>query len=465
MKKRTARIISAAAVLTMCLSTGCGSIEEASPAAAQAPEVTEAAAETEITLGDDTKAAATEETPAAAEETTEGSADVSYTAKIFNDENSVIISEDENYNKAAVYRMAELALEQYDLIVDRDKQGYFDSMNFPALLGNDAIYALFSEENEDRYSAASELLYMALSVGGTILPEEQAALFEGRPDDMDAAEYDKKLREAVEAVKKSISAETVTELFEDYSPFNAFFGSESEYYLPEGFANTAENLRVTSDKDTKYMIAAEEYTEDETGKYAYIGVAAMKGDWIYTIEAAEWLGNNGESSVFITDMDIDENEYKGMELSEIVEKHEKLSKQKALNANAKTGYNIAAEYFADQEIAGKTIDEVFENGSFKLITSESGLSLSDTSSEHGEGDEHFFTVMNDCGFTEGTFYLGRVKIRGEDTFFIQFKTDDSGLIGQYPNCITGEDSDKPVWKTYYPHDDETAEESAESAKE
>ena len=288
MKTRTIRMISALAALMMCAATGCGSIEEAAPAPAKAAEAseeitetTEEPAATAIVYDEAGDAQLTAETAETAAEVTAFPEDGSF----LNETNSMMIGDEGTYDKEKIARMTALVLRQYELITSRDKEGYYSSVNIPALLSNEKIFTVLTGSGEEDYSPENELLCGALYLSASTLPQEQAALFEEKPEGMSDEEYQKKLEEAIKAARKKVSPESVPMLFDDEMPFNMLYGADKEYFMPENFGSDPESLRILPNKDNIYMIAVDEYTANERGTSAEIVVSVLQGDWQYGLEA------------------------------------------------------------------------------------------------------------------------------------------------------------------------------------
>lgn len=106
----------------------------------------------------------------------------------------------------------------------------------------------------------------------------------------------------------------------------------------------------------------------------------------------------------------------------------KKSRLKTANSNAKTAYNAAAEYIADQETQGigrATAMGDF-SGAFQLATA---ASL--------DGDKLVADVLLENGDEAGGFAVFSATINGKSSFAVHWaKTSSDEMLGQYPEAIT-----------------------------
>ena len=463
MKNRTLRMISAAAAIAMCLTAGCGNVDEAAPAPANAPETaaetvtvdTDAEEEAAGTSGEITAETETKELLTAPAKNTRFPEDGSF----LTDENSMILDDDVTYDKDTVRRMAAAVLRQYDTIADGDKKAYYDSVGISALLKNEKMNDLVKEDSVS--TPEDILLHAALLLGGVVSLED-AELFGEKPEGMTDEEFAASNITKIRKAAYTMTPEKAAMLFGEDMPFSLFTSEEHEYAVPDEFKKDTSLRRFEPGDDTIYCISVSDYSENERGVSAEFGISVLHGDWAYIFDdCIVWEHGSGEYCTLATDISIEVNEYKGKKPDEIMNETVQLSRLKTLNANAKTAYNIAAEFFADKEFEGHSLDEVFASGAFRLAASKEGLSLAEKGSDLAEGDARFIEVFSECGFTEGTVYLGRTDRLGEDTFFIQYKTDESGMIGQYPDCIEPGRTAEAVWGEYLPYvyDEQIAEQT------
>lgn len=108
---------------------------------------------------------------------------------------------------------------------------------------------------------------------------------------------------------------------------------------------------------------------------------------------------------------------------------------KTANSNAKTAYNIVAEYLADMETQGYSPDEVLyeEGGEIDCTSVSYSNKLSEKISE-------YFSEYDSGGMV----YIGTF----EDGFFVQWKAySDSEVVGQYPNP-NGDVNNQYTWGYY-----------------
>jgi type IV pilus assembly protein PilA len=107
----------------------------------------------------------------------------------------------------------------------------------------------------------------------------------------------------------------------------------------------------------------------------------------------------------------------------------KKSRLKTANSNAKTAYNAASEYTADQETKGNGLTTAMANfsGSFVLATGASS-----------DGDVVVGDALKSNGDESGGFvvFLATLKNGEKDQLVVQWaKTDSDEMIGQYPDAV------------------------------
>ncbi|MCR5122759.1 MAG: hypothetical protein K6B74_10100 [Ruminococcus sp.] len=447
------RALAFLAALTLCTATACGEIGEETPAAAVTDTaetvITESSSEAETAdSSSETITTDISSVDPVAETTikeTKTEAPASDDKIHINDDNCIIINDsDLTFDKETLYRMTELAAEQYNAVIDSDKQRYFDTVNFPALLKSEGMINTLTSGDFD-FDAPEEGLYvLALLACDESVLEDKKELFENKPDDMNDETYKLKLREALDDSAEKLTIEDTSILFDnDSSPF-AYFIKRKEKY---GY--DAEELKLSDGDGAVYSVDIEEYSTNDIGSYAMFYVTVYKGKIKAELDQCIVGIYDSGSSVLISNIYIKNAPNENMTAEEIRRDSEHLFRLDEMNTAAKVAYNAAAEYIADCECKGISENEVFENGSFKQAASEKGLPL-DGNSFGAEGDAALAKTLKDCGFTDGFVYIGRAEINGKDTFYLQFRAQEGGYIGQYPAKITAERAERAEWRTYLP---------------
>lgn len=116
----------------------------------------------------------------------------------------------------------------------------------------------------------------------------------------------------------------------------------------------------------------------------------------------------------------------------------------SMNANAKTAYNCLAEYMIDNECIGISMQQTFDEGMLGKAETADGFTLGE------DGGSEFEKKLNRTDISgKVTIYTALCEIHGENSFFVQVKDTDTGVIGQYPSPIDAEDADKVVWTEYF----------------
>lgn len=117
----------------------------------------------------------------------------------------------------------------------------------------------------------------------------------------------------------------------------------------------------------------------------------------------------------------------------------KKSRLKTANSNAKTAYNAASEYVADQETKG-----VGPKISISKIASVGTINCTKPGDYDGSGQEGAKAIANALasnGSESGCVRVFSWNINGEkDSIVVHWgKTESDEMVGQYPDAITWED--------------------------
>ena len=300
------RALAFLAALTMLTAVGCSDAKN-DKSGDKAKEETSASAKASEENGDTASSAA---------------AEISITDGMINDTNCLIYGgavEDDNdpYDKATLYKMAEIAVKQYGAIVDRDKQTYFDTMNIEGILtdkGAVRLYEALDGEIENVGECELGAYYYAMmairDVEGTEVEKLQDILAK------DGAE---KCYETVSELVKDLKPDDIPSLFEKYSPYCVVFGDNASEYVPEEFTKDPSAFKLTPDDSTIFGIDISQYIQSDYGSFATINVLVAMGDWQYSFdECMVWMDGD-RASLFIGDVKISENEIKGKTIDEVRE--------------------------------------------------------------------------------------------------------------------------------------------------
>ncbi|ADU23240.1 hypothetical protein [Ruminococcus albus] len=104
-----------------------------------------------------------------------------------------------------------------------------------------------------------------------------------------------------------------------------------------------------------------------------------------------------------------------------------------LDNNAKTAYNVVAEYIADYETEHglNSLQEIFDNGEFPQANTKEGLKIG--TKELTKGDAAInYELLTNAYKCDVSVYVGLTTINGEEYFFVQTKDNTTGNVGQYP---------------------------------
>ena len=465
------RIFAFITALLMIAATACGKIEEEikAPAEEAEPSISESSA---IEVSSSESSEASESQTDSSEDSTASDSDIdktdskdenepavsgSLSGGFINDFNCKIFDsrsgkDKTSYDKQTIYKMAELAAKQYNCIIDKDAQGYLDSMNFPEVMKGDRIkkYIISWEEGSDMSETESEHYSMIAMYIAAYYKDAFEKIYQDNNDEEDESEAVYKI--LLEGADKIAAGQI--EGIEDEVLNNL---SMYEYQFRRDISAPDEFDHICSSDDLKCMININEYELVDDVTCANIDIDFMLGEYeYYFLSANIWLCGDRSSAV-CPNISIKENEHKDISLDELYKQEQEKVKLKELNITAKYAYNAAAEFFADSETSGISMSEALENGAFKLANSADGLELKASYSDDdmkGKGDAAIIRVLKDDAFAEnrGRIYLGITKFEYGENFFIQYKNAD-GLIGQYPDAVNAEGEKNIIWKTFLPRQD------------
>ena len=464
------RILAALAALMMISAVGCGKVDDDSSAAPSSETVitdggTAANAPTDANedgdpATDDSKTSETtaDESTAPENESSEGENSVSAddAEGWLSEKNCIIIDEyqDEDndpYDPKAICKMAELAAAQYNSIIDRDKQAYFDSVNIAGMLKSDGLAETIAADysTDNMPEAKLSVYYLATMLALDVIQDDYTRLYDDYNDGkIDMNELKKKNAELAAAAAEKLNPDTAKELFNEYSAFERLFAEDCDD-VPDGFANDPSAFRIEPSDDLVCSVELDGYTADEEGIFAELDIIFAAGDWEYILDECCVCLSGEENSVFVPDIRITENEVKGKSIDEIMEGFTKEKNLRTANAAAKTAFNAVMTFIADKDTEGVSLGELIRSGSYAKANSAEGLTIdNDISINDAEGDSRLEKDLCECGFNEGCVYVG---FNGEvdlNNVFVQFK-DADGNIGQYPNAtLNSERAAKVSWGTY-----------------
>lgn len=151
--------------------------------------------------------------------------------------------------------------------------------------------------------------------------------------------------------------------------------------------------------------------------------------------------NLGRNGAFSSSRDRDDDDDDGTAIS--------VTDIKTANGNAKSAYNIVAEYCADQQIKGISLNETMNE-----ISGKYDLSRTDYTGFGGD----LCTYMRDNGVEEGYVYVMKTDIDDYNSFATQWSPTgesgyEGGVIGQYPDPIQKEYQENVDFGSYYGKED------------
>lgn len=464
------KLIAFLAALSMLTAVGCGSTAEDKHEDTDDDSSVSAAAENKEKNGKEDKEDKEDEEDKGEEasgdseagsEGSGGNEGDSITDGMVNDNNCIIddsVQEEDNdpYDKATLYKMTELAVGQVNTIIEQDKQAYFDSLNIKGLLadkGSKRFYRSILSMGDDLSEAEIQLYYNLISAldgqDDSKLEEIESLYNAGGLTEEDTVDQ---FYEEVSRIAGSVGVEDVASVCDIYSPFSYMFNDYSG--APEGFADDPSAFRIVPDDSTIYGIEIDSYVNTDHGTFAQLDLIVACGDWEYVLDETNIWISEDQSSVYIGNPSMAENEVKGMsfdEVKKLVEDSKSSKNINVTNSRAKTAYNAVAVYFADQQEAGRDMDTVIDDDDFLLAGYPEAMRLGEVSLQTdimGKGDMVLLDLYDSGDLPAGKVYVGIAEIEGERTYFVQFK-DDTGLIGQFPDPIQADRADSVTWGEFF----------------
>lgn len=348
---------------------------------------------------------------------------------------------DEPIDSAELDRVIKMAMMQYEAARSGDFEKFCQTLNMNGFFSNDSVSVILSEETEDYrgalYDVAEEYLYA--------LYYYVDKRYGGMPDYLIDVEDEEDILAAFVKEAPEMDYDIFREALEDEEELYYDCLSEIEWYIEYAEVGAVEPL--TNDA----VVACSLYNISKRNGVTYYSIdeiSILDGDMEIDFEDVVAWVKGDEWGVLIDSYYIDENPYPDLSYEELVKLAGVDSQLQEANVAAKSAYNAVAEYLADRETAGLDIDKVFANGDFLTSTSALGLKLGTQPS--GEGDKAIIEYMGDYyGSSGGTVYVGRSSELDETyNIFVQYKAPN-GIIGQYPSRIMVEEYDKVEFKKYY----------------
>lgn len=344
---------------------------------------------------------------------------------------------------------ADLAIWQYEVCRDQDKQGYLDSLCFNGLMNTKSaeLFCTFLEQYDDEpdlgEAESTALWYNILYLSW--LFDDDTALTDGLNTAIDSGRTIEFLRNYT----ADLTVDNAAGLF-DISEFlygsiyDTEFPSSDDSFYADPSAYTIEDPIVYMDIDVCDVT--------DHGTFIEFDMEIIDGEHCYEFnEVVAWKTPEA-AGVIVPSVRCRPNEYGVYTMEDVLALMEEGQAIDDARANAKIIYNAAAEYIYDsidlQEIH-LDYDELFASRDFDEATSKKGLDISG-SRPKSKGDAFLYDAAKESGINSGFIYIGRDKKIDQDfNIFIQWKeSKDSTLIGQYPCYFDYSEADIK-WGSYY----------------
>ena len=125
-----------------------------------------------------------------------------------------------------------------------------------------------------------------------------------------------------------------------------------------------------------------------------------------------------------------------------------------LNKAARYCFEVADEVFKDYECEGLSLEDCFKNGEFAKANSKGGMKTGFNYKYTAKGDKAVNIEASQYARGNISVYVGKTKINGEDSAFVQVRDNKTGKVGQYPHYSDGTvtwgtfDPDSPIYTNF-----------------
>ena len=353
--------------------------------------------------------------------------DEGYTAEYINNENSIIINPYDWTlpDEQIIYHMAELMIAQYDLIADRDKQGFFDSINYPHIFRCSRTPIYWAHNLVDGYYYAvpeDNLLDYIDPYFRDLAGDELEAAYEKFEDnewenrehvsnDIVLAEFNR----IVDTAAERATVENSSVLFEHRCCFDRL-RRKAHSIDPDEFFSDPEKFRLTPADDTRYIITLSNcgpWRSDE-GIFGNLSVTVLSGGYAYYLEnGVLWLTGE-EASVLPFYVGITPDPYEGVSNEEIADRisrkyaegsDDEFTPAEAAMQGAWFLFNEGRYEDIEDPDFKVTWDVLKERGDYPGAVSEEGLDISKREDGIPDGDYEIISAMHEYGYTEGRVYI------------------------------------------------------------
>ncbi|SEL17222.1 hypothetical protein [Ruminococcus albus] len=125
-----------------------------------------------------------------------------------------------------------------------------------------------------------------------------------------------------------------------------------------------------------------------------------------------------------------------------------------LNKAAKECFAAVDVVFRDYEYEGLSLEDCFKNGEFAKANSKDGMKTGFNYKYTAKGDNEVNIEASKYARGNISVYVGKTKINGEDSAFVQVRDNKTGKVGQWPRPSDGTvtwgtfDPDSPIYTNY-----------------
>lgn len=300
--------------------------------------------------------------------------------------------------------MTNLALKEYEAMLNDDVDGYFDCISLDGFFVKERLDKLLEGDEHGSVSSLVVNQYSEFALEASWSEDDE----EDEGDAQTMSDY------LIGLAKKATPENFRRRMAEDEVFSYQYTREDIEILKEEGHDGAVSENAV--------LIMLDPCIQRTGGDlYASFELAIFDGDITYDLNDVVYWSSGSDSGLYIDECFHTENEYKGMDAEQIIEAMQKGLSDTETEQSARAFYNAVDSYLQD---SGKDIARAVDEGDFAKAASPEGLDLSGAA--EAAGDKALL------GLLEYYEYKGSVFVGNDNGYmFVQYK-DDSGNIGQVP---------------------------------
>lgn len=223
--------------------------------------------------------------------------------------------------------------------------------------------------------------------------------------------------------------------------------------VKDGYTTVQITLKNTSKKtinnwavgfDHEGEIQNVKYGRLFTENYSYVGYSIMNGKSVIRDNVTNGKVAPNECVSFTFTM-TDENGYNELpERLKVYSDVDKSNTADSLNKAARECFKAVYKVYDDYEYEGLRLEDCFKNGEFAKANSKGGMKTGFNYKYTAKGDKAINIEASQYARGNISVYVGKTKINGEDSAFVQVRDNKTGKVGQWPRPSDG----TATWGTF-----------------